>query len=207
MIGSARERKLHYVTVDFLPLRNVLLASFLAVGVFLGYVFSNRFQAESGGELRRYLESFLSLSAQRTVSLRVAAQTAVCYFRASVPAFLLGFASIGVVALPLLFAAQGFLLSFSMFCFASVVGKSGFAILPALFAIRLLFVLPCTFVLGSAAFDKSYDLAALMHGGGKRVRGVVYGSAYWYRFALCCVCLSIGCALELWLEPMLLSLC
>ena len=120
-------------------------------------------------------------------------------------AFLLGFASIGLAALPLLLAAQGFLVSFSMFSFAAALGRESFVILPRLFAIRLLFVLPCTFLLGTAAFEKSRALALLSFGGGKRARPVAYGAAYWYRFAVCCVCLFIGSVLELWLVPRLLA--
>ena len=74
-------------------------------------------------------------------------------------------------------AAQGLTLSFSLFSFAAAMGREGFALLVALFLIRLLFVLPCTFLLGTAALDKSRALALLSLGGGKRVRPVVYGAA------------------------------
>ena len=85
------------------------------------------------------------------------------------------------------------------------MGRDSFVLLLALFAIRLLFVLPCTFLLGTAALDKSRALAVLSLGGGRRVRPVAYGAEYWYRFAVCCVCLLIGAALELWLVPLLLT--
>ena len=205
MTDPARARKLRYVTVDILPLRSLLLALFLVFGIFAGYVFSGRCSGETADELRRYFEGYLALTAARAPTAEAAAQTLVCFLRAPALAFLLGFASIGVVGLPLLFAAQGFLLSFSLFSFAGAVGREGFLLLPALFAIRLLFVLPCTFLLGTAALDKARALAALSLGGGKRARPLAYGTAYWYRFAACCVCLLIGSALELWLVPLLLA--
>ena len=205
MTGPARARRLRYVTVDILPLRSLLLALFLVLGIFAGYVFSGRVSGETSGELRRYFEGYLALTAERAVTAETVAQTAVCFLRAPVLSFLLGFASIGVAGLPLLFAAQGFVLSFSLFYFAGAMGREGFLLLPALFAIRLLFVLPCTVLLGTAALDKARALAALSLGGGKRVRPVVYGTAYWYRFAVCCVCLLIGSALELWLVPLFLA--
>ena len=119
--------------------------------------------------------------------------------------FPFAFSSIGVVALPILFAAQGFLISFSLFSFAAVLGRDGFLLLFALFAIRLLFVLPCTFLLGTTAFEKARALALFSFGSGRRARPVVYGAAYWYRFAVCCVCLLLGSALELWLVPLFLA--
>ena len=205
MTDPARARRLRYVTVDILPLRSLLLALFLVLGILTGYICSGRCFGETGGELRRYFEGYLALTAERSVTAETAAQTLICFFRAPVLAFLLGFASIGAVGLPLLLAAQGFILSFSLFSFAGAMGREGFLLLIELFAIRLLFVLPCTFLLGTAALDKAKALAMLSLGGGKRVRSVVYGTAYWYRFVVCCVCLLIGSALELWLVPLMLA--
>ena|GEM_PF-104767 len=202
--GAGKARRLRYVTVDAAPLRALLLSLFLFSGILAGYAFSARFSGGAGSELRRYLESWLTLPPERSVSSETAFRTAVCFFRAPVLAFLLGFASIGVVGLPILFAAQGFLLSFSLCSFAGALGRESFLALPALFAIRLLFVLPCTLLLGAAALDKAGALAALSLGG-KRERPPTYGTAYWYRFALCCVCLLIGSALELWLVPLFLA--
>lgn len=206
MTGLARARKLRYVTVDVLPLRSLLLALFLVLGIFVGYLFSARCGAQTAEELRRYFDGYLFLAAGRSFSLETAAETLICFFRAPAAAFLLGFASIGVLLLPVLFAAQGFVLSFSLFCFAATLGRERFWLLPALFAIRLVFVLPCTMTLGAAAFEKSRGLAMFSLGGGKRVRPVTYGAEYWYRFGICCVCLLIGSVLELWLVPRFLAM-
>ncbi len=199
-----RVRKLRYVTVAAIPLRLLLLALFFVSGVCFAYAASARCAEETGETLRQYYEGYLALAPERAASGETVAQTAACFFRAPVLAFLLGFASIGVFALPVLLAAQGFILSFSLFSFAQAVGREGFAALPALFAVRMLFVLPCTFILGAAALERSYALA-LLSMGGRRVRPVTCGTAYWYRFAVCCVSLLAGCALELWLVPLLLS--
>ena len=205
MTGPARARKLRYVTVDIIPLRSLLLALFFVLGIVCGYVYSGRCALGTGEELRRYFEGYLDAQTRRGVTAEAAAQTLACFLRAPVLAFLLGFASLGVAAIPLLCAAEGFVASFSLFCFAAALGRQSFAVLPALFALRLLFVLPCTLLLGTAALEKSCALALLSWGGGKRARPIVYGTAYWYRFAACCVCLLIGCALELWLTPLLLA--
>ena len=198
MTPAAQARKPRHVTADAVPLRSLLLALFLLLGVFAGYVVSGRCGVGTG-ELRGWFEGWLTRAASSAPDAGTIARTLACYLRASVAAFLLGFSPLGVVCLPLLFAAQGFVLSFSLFSFAEAVGQSGFLSLAALFAIRFLFVPPCTLVLGDAAMERSMALCSLV--GGKRVRPV---SAGLYRFAVCCVCLLLGCALELWLVPLLL---
>lgn len=205
MTGARKTRKLRCVTMEAVPLRSLLLALFLLLGILAGYVLSGRCSDGAAGELRRYFDRYLASRHAAALSTEAVLRTLVCFLRAPVAAFLLGFASIGVLGLPLLFAAQGLTLSFSLFSFAGAMGRGAFLLLPALFAIRLLFVLPCTFLLGDAALEKSRDLAILSRFGGKRARPVVYGAAYWYRFAVCCVCLLIGSALELWLVPLFLS--
>lgn len=197
-------RKLCKMTGTLLPLNTLLPALFLLIGIVSGYACAGRFALGSGAELRTFLDGSLTGPAARPMSFDLIAETLVCYFRAPFFAFLLGFASIGVVCLPLLFAAQGFVLSFSLVSFAVAFGRDGFLFLIALFAVRLLFVLPCTFLLGSASMERSYALA-LLSLGGKRTRPVVYGAAYWYRCFACCVCLLIGSALELWLVPLMLG--
>ena len=114
--------------------------------------------------------------------------------------------SVGVALIPAVCAAQGFLYAYSLLCFASGLGQDGFFLLPVLFALRLMLVLPCTLLLGSAAWETSRGLAALSVGGGKRAKGVTYGKRYWSRFGIACVCLFFGAALELWFIPRILSL-
>ena len=172
----------------------LVLSAFVVLGVILGYAFALRSLRQTGGELKRYFDAFLL------------GETLVCYFRAPVIAFLLGFASIGVVAVPLLCACQSFLLSYSLFCFALSLGRGSFPLLLALFGVRLLAVLPCTLLLGSASIDRSLILLSLSFSGGGRGRAVSYGSAYWYRFGICCVCLFVAALLELWLVPQFLLL-
>lgn len=92
------------------------------------------------------------------------------------------------------------------YVFALSLGRGSFPLLLALFGIRLLAVLPCTLLLGNASLDKSRVLLSLSLGGGGRGRAVSYGSAYWYRFGICCVCLLFAALLELWLVPQFLLL-
>mgnify|MGYP000349257935 CR=1 FL=1 len=113
-----------------------------------------------------------------------------------------------------LFPMAGIAVSVFTFAFGLAMAKSpgvffflgGIWLLLALFGVRLLAVLPCTLLLGSASIDRSLILLSLSFSGGGRGRAVSYGSAYWYRFGICCVCLFVAALLELWLVPQFLLL-
>jgi len=199
MTPAVKARRLrHDGTADAVSMRALLLALFLLLGVLAGFGASLRF-APAGDDLRAYIDAQVTRGASSPLSAGTAARTLACYLRASLAAFLLGYSAVGVLALPLLLMAQGFVLSFSLFSFAEAVGRDGFALLPALFGLRLLFVVPCTFTLGVAALERSWALWSLLCG--RRARPVSPGL---YRFAVCCVCLLLGCVLELWLVPLFL---
>ncbi len=189
------------------PLPALVLSACIVLGVLCGYALAASALSRTGDELRRYFTSYLALGAQRSFSAQTLGETLACYFRAPLIVFLLGFASIGALLVPLVCAFQGFLLSFSLFCFAGTLGQGSFPLLLALFGIRLAVVLPCTLALGAAAMGTSRALLVLSLGGGGRGRPAVgCGSAYWYRFGICCVCLFLGSAAELWLAPQFLQL-
>ena len=76
-------------------------------------------------------------------------------FAASLLAFLFGLSAAGVALIPLLCAAQGFFLSFSVCCFAAALGRDGVLLALAALGLRCLFVLPCTLCLADAGFAQA----------------------------------------------------
>lgn len=185
-------------------LRLILLALFFLAGVLLGQVLAGRVPAETGEELRRYLESYLRLGAEP--SPRTAASAVVIYFRYPLLAFLLGFASIGVALLPLLTAAFGLFLSFSVCCFTATFGGAGVLLALAVFGLRCLTTAPCYFLLAVPSWETAAGLAAVSFGSGRRTAPVVYGRACWKRLGICCLVLTAGVCGELTLSPWLLRL-
>ena len=150
LIGRARQSVRRGALMHRVSLPLAALAAFVVFGVIFGYVLALRSSQRAGGELARYFAAFFSLCAQESFSARALCETLVCYFRAPVIVFLLGFASIGVAVIPAVCALQGFLLSFSLFSFSLALGRENFPLLLALFALRLLALLPCTLALGAA---------------------------------------------------------
>lgn len=181
-------------------------AAFFLIGILLGHGAAQRCAASAAAELERYLESFLALRTEAAPSFRAVSETVLCFLRAPAAVFLLGFASLGIVLIPCVCALQGFLFSFSLFCFAAALGRDGFFALAVLFAARLLVVLPCTMLLSGEAMETSYVLAALSLGGGKRARPADSGRRRFLRFGKVCVCLLLAAAAELWLSARILPL-
>ncbi|WP_419012354.1 stage II sporulation protein M [Dysosmobacter sp.] len=193
------------VQLPTLP-RLLLLALFFLAGVLLGQVLSGRVPDTTGDELRRYLEDYVRLGGEGAPTAQTALSALVIYFRYPLLAFLLGFASIGVVLLPCVTAAYGFFLSFSVCCFTAAFGVDGVLLALAVFGLRCLVTMPCYFLLAAASWGTSAGLAAVSFGRGRRTAPVVYGQACWVRFGACCLALLAGVCAELFLSPVLLRL-
>ncbi len=187
-----------------LPFRLLFLALFFLGGIFLGQVSAGRVPAAAGEELDRYLSDYLQIGGETTP--QVALTAAVLYFRYPLAAFLLGFASIGVVLLPMLTGAFGFFLSFSVCCFTAAFGSDGVLLALAVFGLRCAVTLPCYFLLAVPSWEASATLAALSFGRGKRSAPVVYGRDWWARLGMVSAALLAGMCAELMLSPEFLQI-
>lgn len=200
-----KERRLRRDTLGehFLPCLVILAICFLA-GIILGHVFARRAAAGSDSELYRYLSDFFQAGVEPDGPAAFLSAL-LLYYRYPVLAFLLGFASVGLAGLPLLSAAFGFFLAFSVGCFTSAFGGEGVLLAFAVFGIRCLLTFPCYFWLAVPAFQNSVSLTKISFGGGKRVAPVTYGSVYFLRFVLCALALFFGVLAELYLSPVLVD--
>lgn len=186
--------------------RLLLLALFFLGGVVLGQVLAGRVPDATGDELARYLADYVRLGGSGSVSAGTALSALVVYFRYPLLAFLLGFASIGVVLLPCATAAFGFFLSFSVCCFTAAFGADGVLLALAVFGLRCAVTLPCYFLLAVPSWGTSAALASLSFGRGRRSAPVAYGSRWWLRLAVCGAVLLAGVCVDLFCSPWLLRL-
>ena len=182
-------------------IRLLFLAFFFFAGVILGQVFSSRVPDATGEELTRYLTDYLQVEGELTP--RAALSAAVLYFRYPLAAFLLGFASIGVLLLPFATGAFGFFLSFSVCCFTAAFGPDGVLLALAVFGLRCAVTLPCYFLLAVPSLERSMALACLSFGRGRAP--VVYGREWWSRMAVIWGVLLAGMCAELMLTPWFLQ--
>ena len=174
-------KKLTERTVSSPLPRLLLLALFFFGGAVLGQVLAGRVPDNTGGELRRYLEEYVRLEGDPPALAVLSA--AVVYFRYPLLAFLLGFASIGVVLLPVSAAAFGFFLSFAVCCFTAAFGPDGVLLALAAMGLRCLVAVPSYFLLAASSLGTAAGLAAVSFGGGRRTAPAVYGRECWKRLA------------------------
>lgn len=186
--------------------RLCLLALCFLAGVLVGQVLAGRVPDATGDELSRYLADYVRVGGSGGVSAGTALQALVVYFRYPLLAFLLGFASVGVVLLPCATAAFGFFLSFSVCCFTAAFGADGVLLALAVFGLRCAVTLPCYFLLAAPAWGKSAALARVSFGRGRRAAPVAYGRCWWLRLAVCGAVLLAGVCADLILSPWLLRL-
>ena len=179
--------------------RLLFLALFFFSGIVLGQVFSSRVPDATGEELTRYLTDFLKVEGE--LPPLAVLQAAALYFRYPLAAFLLGFASIGVLLLPAAAGAFGFFLSFSVCCFTAAFGPDGVLLALAVFGLRCAVTLPCFFLLAVPSLERSAALACLSFGSGRRSAPVLYDRDWWSRLAVVSGALLAGMCAELTLSP------
>lgn len=187
------------------PLRRVLLlALFFLCGVFLGQVLARRVPESLGQELTAYLRGYMTLDAPDVSEAVLPAL--LLYFRYPLMAVLLGFASFGAALLPMVTAAFGLSLSFSVSCFAAAFGSRGILVALAALGPRCLVTLPCYFLLAASAWESAAALARLSFGRGHRSGAVGCGSGWWTRAGVCGLILLAGVCVELVCVPPLLRM-
>lgn len=187
-------------------IRLLLLALLFLGGLILGQVLAGKVSDPTAAELTKYLDGYFSLENQGNASAGTVASALVIYFRYPLLAVLLGFASVGVVLLPVLTVAYGFFLSFSVCCFTAAFGSNGVLLALSVFGLRCLVTLPCYFALAAPSLNNAVALAALSVGGGKRTARPVYGKSWWLRCGVSACVLLAGVTAELFLSPYLLNL-
>lgn len=186
--------------------RLLLLAGFFSAGVILGQVLSGKIPASTADELKRYLKDYFKLSDRGDFTIKSFLSSLLLYFRYPLLAFLLGFASVGVILLPMVSVAFGFFLSFSVCCFTAVFGGKGVLLALTVFGLRCLITLPCFFLIAVPSFQNSVTLSASSFGRGKRVQRVRYDSGWWFRGAIAALILTAGALAETIITPQMLRM-
>ena len=184
-----------------LTVQILCLGVLFALGMVGGYLYARYCSERSQLALSEYLAGYCALyeeGAVEAVPLFTAVRLYVSY---GLAAFLLGFLTIGVAALPLLSGAYGFVTMFAVACFVQVYGRGGTLLALAAFAPRVLFTVPC--FLWAAAYAWASASARATGWKGRRCAPVVYDSAYFYRLSLCVVWLVFGIFVERYMTPSL----
>ena len=196
-MGRTRKgRAIAAFKVDPALVRCVFLSAVFLAGAFAGRACAST--ADSDG-LRSYLTDYCAaLEMGDAFSLGA---SAALYFGGCAVVFLLGFASLGTVLIPLVCALYGFLTMYTVTCFAAAFGRWGVGLALAALGVRLIFTLPCFFAMADAAWPLASQLAVLSLGRGKLAGPVQYGKRYMFLSVLCVVILCVGILCERFLTP------
>ncbi len=187
----------------WLPTLLPLAVSFL-VGTVAGCLLAGGVAEAENGTLAAYIEGYLS--ATRSGALTVPTLFSVLWdtLRWPLLTWVLSFTALGIVGIPILFAARGFLLSFAVASFVRVLGGAGSILAVLLFGLTGLFTIPVLFVLGAQGLAACRALGARLLGE-KRRSAAPYGRAYFLRCGVCFAVLLLCVCLEQTVLPALLS--
>ena len=186
-------------------IRLLLLALAFLAGALGGHLYAGSCGEEAWEALGQYLGDYCRLYDGGGVEISLLS-CVVMYFGYAVLLFLLGFSAAGVVLIPALSGVFGFFTMYTVSCFVRCYGRAGAALALGAMVVRLVFTLPCFFLLAEAAWPLSTELFALSFGRGKRSSPVLYGSRYFLWFVLCAVILALGVFCERMLTPLLFRL-
>lgn len=185
-----------------LPALATISVSFLLGGV-AGCLMSTFVDGAGQESLRAYLEAFLSAAQNGSTGAPGLVVQLWDILRWPCFALLLGFTALGVLGLPMLFAARGFLLAFSIAAFVRIFGSAGCLLAFLIFGIGGGFSVPALFVLGVQGLGASRILASRFLGEGKAPSP--YGRAYFLRCGGCAAGLCVCVVLERFAVPALVS--
>ena len=186
-------------------IRLLLLALAFLAGALGGHLYAGSCGEEAWEALGQYLGDYCRLYDGGGMEISLLS-CVVMYFGYAVLLFLLGFSAAGVVLIPALSGVFGFFTMYTVSCFVRCYGRAGAALALGAMVVRLVFTLPCFFILAEAAWPLSTELFALSFGRGKRSSPVLYGSRYFLWFVLCAVILALGVFCERLLTPLLFRL-
>lgn len=186
-------------------IRLLLLALAFLAGALGGHLYAGSCGEEAWEALGQYLGDYCRLYDGGGVEISLLS-CVVMYFGYAVLLFLLGFSAAGVVLIPALSGVFGFFTMYTVSCFVRCYGRAGAALALGAMVVRLVFTLPCFFLLAEAAWPLSTELFVLSFGRGKRSSPVLYGSRYFLWFVLCAVILALGVFCERLLTPLLFRL-
>lgn len=130
------------------PCLILLLICFLS-GALIGFALA--YFGTSSDELRSYLQDYLGVAAQGNLDFSFFSVLWDCV-RWPVLVIAFSFTALGVIAIPAILLARGFLLAYTAACFAVLLGRNGLTAAAVLLAPAALIVLPVLLVLGCEGF-------------------------------------------------------
>lgn len=178
--------------------RSIFFGIIFLMGGLLGHLWASRCSGETWDALAVYLMDFCAVydAGDMTVSLL---SCLLQYFGSTVLVFVLGFSGLGAALLPLTSMWLGFSAVYTISCLVRAFGREGILLALAVLLLRLLFTLPCFFLLAGEAWPLSLEMLSLMLGQNKH--GFSVSRRYVLLFVYCLLALAVGVCCERFLTP------
>ena len=183
----------------------LLLAFLFFAGGVIGHLCSKNCSESYRSAFQEYLWNYCLLYESGDVEIPLL-RCVFLYFGNICLVVLLGFSALGLVLIPVVSGCFGFVSFYTASCFAQTFGSPGVFLAAALTALRLVFTLPCFFLMACEALPLSLRLALLAKGHGKGVETVSYSGRYFILLAICSVILCVGMCFERFLTPQLFQI-
>ena len=181
----------------------VILSAAFLLGSFAGCLLVKRVGGEGSQVLSDYLQSYLS-AASTGQNLRPDWFSALWeIFRWPLLAVALGLTPFGLLGIPVLFFARGFLLSFAIAAFFRVLGGLGLALSVIVFGVVGLVCIPILFFLGVQGFLCAGSLTGRLLGDSKKP--LIPNRMFLLYCGVCAAALFVCCFIECSVVPVLIK--
>jgi len=179
----------------------IICAAFL-LGVLFGLGFAGILSDEESGALKNYVVSYLSAVESSSVTTPSLFSAFWNTYQWPIGIFLCSLTVVGVLGIPFLLAARGFLLSFAVSCFIRVLGSTGIILSVLLFGLSGLFSLPALFLFGVEGLDLSLAISRRLLGNNGKM--VSFDSERWLHYGMSMVFFWFSMTIERGIVPVLL---
>lgn len=178
----------------------VVTAAFFTLGGLAGCLLAFHMTDIGTEAMAAYLDRFLTVAQEGKLEFPIFPELLWRTFRWLLVVFFLGFSSLGILGIPVVCSARGFLLAFSIASFARAYGRDGLAIAFFLLGISGFLSIPAFLLMATQSFSSAWTLAGRS---GRKERP--FCREY---FLYCGVCVLLACVsllLERHLVPALVS--
>lgn len=181
----------------------LFLSVCFVIGIILGCMFASYSTARANSGLLSYIERYLTLAQEDQVEWPSLFSVFWEVSRWPLAAGVFGLTLLGVAVVPLLFLIRGFLLSYAVSIFVSVMGMKGLGLAIAIFGISALFSIAALFMIGTEAFTCG---RALNEVGGKTEHSnrIKAQKHLVFQLAITIGWLCAGTMIQYWISPILL---
>lgn len=149
--------------------------------------FSSAF-VQDGSALTQYFSEYLSLEQDGSFIDPSFFSVLFDTFRYPAIVFSLGFSMLGIIGIPALAGAKGYMLAFSVSVMVRLYGGNGVLLALSLFAVSALITVPCFLILSAMTFRASCRLSYLVVKQASRGGAGLYDMKY---FISCLICFGL----------------